>query len=58
MSNEDICREIVASNVGEAYFKCLTLLPDQGTHPHWTGPFFTALALSFLIVMLIGVFAR
>lgn len=56
MSNEDICREIVASNAGEAYFKCLTLIPDPATHPHWTAPFLVALIVAFIIVGLIATF--
>lgn len=50
MTAEEACREIVASNAGEAYFKCLTIFPDPSEHPHWTGPFFTAILLVFVIV--------
>lgn len=57
MTNEEICREIVASNAGEAYFKCLTLLPDQGAHPFFLGPMLLGFVLGGSIVGLIAAFA-
>jgi hypothetical protein len=54
MSIEEICVDVVGSEAGEAYYKCLASLDG---YAHWAGPFFSALLLGFCAGALIAAIA-